>query len=383
MSGASRPLALALGGLIALAAGMGIGRFLYTPILPWMVEALGLSRGQAGLIASANYGGYLAGALVAATPLIAGSRRAWFLGALAASALSTAAMALVSSIAEFLLLRFVGGVASAFVLVFASALVLERLAGDARPWLSSLYFGGVGVGIAFSALMVAGLAALGQDWRALWLGGGIAAFAALAFVPALVPNRAELPLPPAPERGALERALVALVIAYGLFGFGYVITATFIIDIVRASPESRALETTVWLVVGLAGIPSVWGWTRAAQRVGIYRAFALACWTLAAGVVASVLWHTGAGLLFAGALLGGTIMGITALGLMGARRLARGDPRRMLALITASFGLGQIAGPYFAGVMHDATGSFLAPSLIAAGGLIFGGLLVLRSGARD
>ncbi len=383
MSGASRPLALALGGLIALAAGMGIGRFLYTPILPWMVEALGLSRGQAGLIASANYGGYLAGALVAATPLIAGSRRAWFLGALAASALSTAAMALVSSIAEFLLLRFVGGVASAFVLVFASALVLERLAGDARPWLSSLYFGGVGVGIAFSALMVAGLAALGQDWRALWLGGGIAAFAALAFVPALVPNRAELPLPPAPERGALERALVALVIAYGLFGFGYVITATFIIDIVRASPESRALETTVWLVVGLAGIPSVWGWTRAAQRVGIYRAFALACWTLAAGVVASVLWHTGAGLLFAGALLGGTIMGITALGLMGARRLARGDPRRMLALITASFSLGQIAGPYFAGVMHDATGSFLAPSLIAAGGLIFGGLLVLRSGARD
>ncbi len=383
MSGASRPLALALGGLIALAAGMGIGRFLYTPILPWMVEALGLSRGQAGLIASANYGGYLAGALVAATPLIAGSRRAWFLGALAASALSTAAMALVSSIAEFLLLRFVGGVASAFVLVFASALVLERLAGDARPWLSSLYFGGVGVGIAFSALMVAGLAALGQDWRALWLGGGIAAFAALAFVPALVPNRAELPLPPAPERGALERALVALVIAYGLFGFGYVITATFIIDIVRASPESRALEMTVWLVVGLAGIPSVWGWTRAAQRVGIYRAFALACWTLAAGVVASVLWHTGAGLLFAGALLGGTIMGITALGLMGARRLARGDPRRMLALITASFGLGQIAGPYFAGVMHDATGSFLAPSLIAAGGLIFGGLLVLRSGARD
>ncbi len=383
MSGASRPLALALGGLIALAAGMGIGRFLYTPILPWMVEALGLSRGQAGLIASANYGGYLAGALVAATPLIAGSRRAWFLGALAASALSTAAMALVSSIAGFLLLRFVGGVASAFVLVFASALVLERLAGDARPWLSSLYFGGVGVGIAFSALMVAGLAALGQDWRALWLGGGIAAFAALAFVPALVPNRAELPLPPAPERGALERALVALVIAYGLFGFGYVITATFIIDIVRASPESRALETTVWLVVGLAGIPSVWGWTRAAQRVGIYRAFALACWTLAAGVVASVLWHTGAGLLFAGALLGGTIMGITALGLMGARRLARGDPRRMLALITASFSLGQIAGPYFAGVMHDATGSFLAPSLIAAGGLIFGGLLVLRSGARD
>jgi len=383
MSAAPRPIALALGGLIALAAGMGIGRFLYTPILPWMVEALGLTKAQAGLIASANYGGYLAGALLAATPLVAGSRRAWFVGALAASALSTAAMALASSMAAFLLLRFAGGVASAFVLVFASALVLDRLAGEARPWLSSLYFGGVGVGIAFSALMVAGLAALGQDWRALWLGGGIAALVALALVPGLVPNRVELPLPPPRERGALDRALVALVIAYGLFGFGYVITATFVIDIVRASPESRMLETMVWLVVGLAGIPSVWGWTRAAQRIGIYRAFAIACWTLAAGVGASVLWHTSAGLLLAGALLGGTIMGITALGLMGARRLARGDPRRMLALITASFGLGQIAGPYFAGAMHDASGSFLAPSLIAAGALIFGGLMVLLTAGRS
>jgi len=382
MSGAPRPVALALGGLIALAAGMGIGRFLYTPILPWMVEALGLTKGQAGLIASANYAGYLAGALVAATPLIAGSRRAWLLGALAASALSTAAMALVSSMAAFLALRFAGGVASALVMVFASALVLERLAGDPRAWLSSLFFGGVGVGIAFSALMVAGLAALGQDWRALWLGGGIAALAALALVPGLVPDRAEAPLPAARARGALDRALIALIVAYGLFGFGYVITATFIIDIVRATPDSRVLETLVWLVVGLAGIPSVWGWTLAAQRIGITRAFALACWTLAAGVGASVLWHTGFGLLLAGALLGGTIMGITALGLMGARRLARGDPRRMLALITASFGLGQIAGPYFAGVMHDATGSFLAPSLIAAGGLVLGGLRVLRTGAR-
>jgi len=382
MSAALRPVALALGGLIALAAGMGIGRFLYTPILPWMVEALGLSKGQAGLIASANYGGYLAGALVAATPLIAGSRRAWFLGALAASALSTAAMALVSSMTAFLLLRFAGGVASAFVLVFASSLVLDRLAGETRPWLSSLYFGGVGVGIAFSALMVAALAAFGQDWRALWLGGGIAALAALAFVPGLVPNRAEATPPPPRERGALDRALVALVIAYGLFGFGYVITATFLIDIVRASPQARMLETMVWLVVGLAGIPSVWGWTRAAQLIGISRAFALACWTLAAGVGASVLWHTASGLLLAGALLGGTIMGITALGLMDARRLARGDPRRMLALVTASFGLGQIAGPYFAGAMHDATGSFLAPSLVAAGGLVFGGLLVIRRGER-
>src|SRR5205814_9107921 len=85
------PLVLAFGGLLALAAAIGVGRFVYTPILPPMVEALQLTKAQAGLIASANFVGYLAGALLAALSL-PGSRRAWLLGALALNAICLAAM---------------------------------------------------------------------------------------------------------------------------------------------------------------------------------------------------------------------------------------------------------------------------------------------------
>ncbi len=179
------------GGMLALAAGMGIGRFVYTPILPDMAAALGLSKSAAGLIASANFLGYLAGALLAALPHLPGGRRAWFLGGLAASAATTAAMALPDAMLAFLLLRFAGGVASAFVLVLGSALVLDRLAMLHRPGRAALHFAGVGVGIAASSMLVDALQAAGADWRSLWLASGVVSALAVPFAAWLVPDAAE------------------------------------------------------------------------------------------------------------------------------------------------------------------------------------------------
>ena len=130
-----------------MAAAIGIGRFIYTPILPPMAEGLHLTKGEAGLIASANFLGYLAGALAAASPRLPGGPRAWLLAALAASAVTTGAMAWPDGMAALLALRFVGGVASAYVLVLASALVLERLNAAGRGGLSAVHFSGVGTGI--------------------------------------------------------------------------------------------------------------------------------------------------------------------------------------------------------------------------------------------
>jgi len=287
----------------------------------------------------------------------------------------------------FLALRFAGGVASAFGLVSASALVLDRLAAVQRGRISALHFAGVGVGIALSAALVSGLLAVGADWRALWLASGAASLAAVLAVRWLVPDE-----PDARPRsaaavggtavGVADRGLAILVAAYGLFGFGYVITATFLVAIVRDAPETRAVEPLVWIVTGIAAAPSVALWTRMEERVGVPRAFATACLVEAVGVAASVLWTTVSGVLVAAASLGSTFMGITALGLVGARRLSGGDPRRTLALMTAAFGFGQIAGPAFAGLVHDRTGSFVPPSLAAACALVVAAALALRLAHR-
>ncbi len=54
---------LALGGAVAMGCAMGIGRFVYTPVLPFMAEAIPLTASEAGVIASANFLGYLLGAM--------------------------------------------------------------------------------------------------------------------------------------------------------------------------------------------------------------------------------------------------------------------------------------------------------------------------------
>lgn len=374
------PVPVILGGFVALAAAMGIGRFVYTPILPEMVAALGLSASEAGLIASANFLGYLLGALAASLPRFTAARRRWMLIGLLCSALSTGAMALTTMLPLFVALRFVGGFASAFVLVFSAALVMERLAAFDKAHLSSYQFAGVGTGITLSAVLVGQLARNDLDWTWQWIASGLLSIAACVAVGLLIG--------PAPQRGPAQGAatagngfrapMIALVLSYGLFGFGYVITATFLVQLVRTSPAIAPIEPVIWVIVGLAAIPSVAIWSAVGRRFGAAMGYALACLVEAAGVLASVLWVATPGTVLAAILLGGTFVGITVLGFVVVRRLATGDLARTIALMTAAFGLGQIVGPILAGWMHDMTGSFLLPSIAAAAALTVGAALVAR-----
>lgn len=373
------PVRLALGGLLSLAAAMGIGRFVYTPVLPFMIAQVPLSKADGGLIASANFLGYLVGALAASSGSLPGSRRMWFIGSLIASSALSFAMAWTDSIPVFMLLRFLAGLASAFAFVFSAALILDRLAQAGRPGLSALYFSGVGAGIAGSALIVSGLAAMGADWQGLWTGCGVISLALTVLIAWMVPGAAET-APPAPAKTGPRRlpaGLPQLIAAYGLFGIGYVVTATFIAVIARSDPALATAEPYLWLIVGLAAAPSIFIWNRIAARTGVPRAYALACVIEACGVALSVTATGPAGILLAAFLLGITFMGITALGLIEARRLSTGDPRRTIALMTASFGLGQMLGPSLAGFAAGSTGSFALPSAGAAICLLLAAGLVL------
>jgi predicted MFS family arabinose efflux permease len=255
---------------------------------------------------------------------------------------------------------------------------LERLTKAGYAGLSALCFAGVGIGIAVSAVLVAAMLHAGQSWRSLWLASGALSLAAAIVVGILLgPHSTSAPRD-GREKRAASRNLLDLIAAYGLFGFGYVITATFLVAIVRTTPTVRSLEPVIWFVFGLAAAPSVALWTRIATSLGTSRAFALACFVEAIGVAATVIWQTETGIFLSAVLVGGTFMGLTALGLMRARTLAAADTRRVLAYMTGAFGTGQIIGPAFAGVLSDRFGSFTLPSVAAVIALIVAAFLARR-----
>ena len=370
------PSLVALAGMLALASAMGISRFVYTPILPVMAASLGLGPGTAGLIASANFAGYLSGAIAATARRLPGGRRVWFVGSLAVSALTTMMMGFASGLPEFLLLRFAGGAAGAFVLVLATAAVIETLAEAGRNGLGALHYAGVGVGIALSAIVVALLNSQGVGWRTLWIVTGLIALA-LTPLPALA-LRWRAPLAGSAALSApIGRAMLPLSICHFLFGFGYAVTATFLIAMARAAPETRSVEPLIWTVVGVTAAPSLILWLWVAGRIGSRRAYAIASILESAGVLLAGGWPTPAGLLAGAALLGGTFMGITALGFSVARTAGGAGQERRFAIITIGFSLGQALGPVLGGALAEMSGNYWSASALAASALLLAAVLVI------
>jgi len=374
-------LRYALAGAMAMAIGMGIGRFAYAPILPGMMEGLGLSASDAGLIASSNYVGYLIGAILAGGAWGQGRERSMAYLGTGGTAVLTAAMGLTDAIPIFLLIRFLAGVASAFMMIFISTIIFNQLARTEQSGLQSLHFGGVGIGITVSAVLTAAVFLLGLDWQMNWFAAAaVSGLGFLAVVWLMGRDRYESPSqarrePPLRWTTPLAR----ITLAYAIFGAGYIVTATFLVAIVRQDEGGALVESGVWMAAGLAGAPSVWLWSRIARRVGLATAFGIGCMVEAVAVVASVAVGGYGAQLLAGALLGGTFIAVTAIGLQIGRSLAGDAPRRALAIMTAAFGVGQIIGPLLAGVAADSTGSFFVPSIGAAAALFASGLIGLSA----
>ncbi|WP_175700733.1 YbfB/YjiJ family MFS transporter [Burkholderia ambifaria] len=372
-----RARAAALACMIGLAVALGVGRFAFTPLLPLMLAdgSIGLKAGS--WLASANYAGYFVGAVSCAAVRIAPARMVRF--GLAATVLLTAAMGVGHLLSAWLVVRFVAGVVSAWTFVFVSQWGLRRLTELHAPEWSGVIYAGPGVGIVLTGLIGGALA--GHRAAPGWL--GFAALSAVLSVAiwrifgtapgAAAPARHTTPTA-APHDARRHRADAAwLVVLYGMPGFGYVITATFLPVIARAAlPAGSPWPDLFWPMFGAALIVGAIAAARLPGHWDNRLLLAAGCTTQALGIAAGIVWPNATGFSVGSALLGLPFTAITLFAMREARRLHGERAAGLMGYATASYGVGQILGPLVAAPLTARFGSFSPALWVAAGALLVG-----------
>jgi len=371
----------ALACMAALSVAMGLGRFAFTPMLPIMLHEGRIDLQGGGLLASLNYLGYFLGAVTCAALRV---RPATMVrGGLLATAALLLGMGLLHGFTAWGALRTLAGVMSAWVFVFASGWGLRRLAETGASQLAGVIYCGPGIGIAATGLLGGVAGRWGAD--AAWIGFGVLALGLIAAIwrifddGAVAATGGANPSAVAPPASSRDRADAGwLVGLYGLAGFGYIITATFLPLIARQALPGSSWPDLFWPLFGLAIVPGALIGSRAPpawdNRLLLSVAYALQ----ALGVVLTVAWPTVAGFALGSLLLGMPFTAITLFAVRDARRLRGNAAAGLIGYATASYGVGQILGPLFAAPLAHRTGSFAVPLLVAALGLGIGSLLFAR-----
>ena len=369
---------LILTGIAALTIAIGIGRFSYTPILPYMISELKLTTTDAGLIASSNYLGYLLGSLIPIFPQFPKNIRSIFIYSIFISIISLFAMGLTNTFEIFILIRFIHGVFSAFVLILGTSLIVSHVQKKGKIFLGTAHFSGVGLGMALSAIVVSYLGFLNFTWDELWFSIGILAiilsFQIIKFTPI---QKAEVKYN-LKSKHKTNLGFSLITISYGLYGFGYVAFGTFISTMSRLTPGLEKTEPFVWFVVGITGIPSVFFWNWFGSKIGNDIGLFLANLILGLGVLFSVLINNEFGIFISCILFGLSFVPITSMCLLEGQKRFSGSFIVSTAILTFSFSIGQMIGPYLSGLLTDYYGSFFFSMIVSGIVLIFGSLLMIN-----
>jgi hypothetical protein len=375
--------AVALAGMVSLAVAMGVGRFAFTPLLPMMLHDGTLTLAQGSWLATLNYIGYFLGAVFCLFIRPDAARMVRL--ALAATVLLTLAMAAPGGMFAWSLWRTAAGIASAVALVYTSAWCMQRLAELGRPALGGMIFSGPGVGIAVTGLSAFGMVGAGWTANAGWIAFGVLSLVLVAVVWWVFASRQQAAGAPAAAGSATDKApaprldkeTVALTLAYGLAGFGYIITATFLPVIARQAMPGSLWADLFWPIFG-AGVALG---ALAAMRIGLTQdnrtLLAWAYGMQATGVAIAVVWPTVTGFAVSSLLTGLPFTALVLFAMREARRLWGPHAPRLIGLMTASYGLGQIVGPPFATALVARTGGFAASLAGAAAALLVGALIYL------
>ncbi|SNY99254.1 YbfB/YjiJ family MFS transporter [Halomonas sp. hl-4] len=369
-----------LAGVFSQLLCIGVARFAYTPLLPVMQQQSWIGDADGGWLAALNYAGYMLGALLAATVRSIHVKDTLYRLCLVLAVLTTAGMALTEHFWLWAGLRFLAGFSSSGAMLLASGLIMHWLIQHHQRVELGIHFAGLGLGIVLAAVAVEAMLALSMNWQAQWWG-----FSVLA-VGLLVPAWRWLPRPTPAVPGASGSEAAAtpptrtfmrwMLAAYFCAGYGYVISATFIVTIVEREPLLAGAGNWTFALVGLAAAPAVMLWDLVARRIGYLSALIVAMGLQVIGIVLPAVTTSLAAVLFSAVLYGGTFLGCVSLVLTMAGRLYPASPARLMGKMTLAYGSAQIIAPALTGMLAEATGRYSVGLWLAGGFVALGALLL-------
>ncbi len=382
MNRQTSPTKVMIAGLFSLVLTLGVARFAYTPLLPVMMDGTLLTDSTGGWLATFNYFGYMCGALIASSISNLRLKDTLYRIGLIGAVVTTVGMGLAENIWLWAGMRFLAGLCSATGLLIGSGLILNWLIRHHHRAELGLHFGGVGIGIAVSAI-VAALMVDRFNWSEQWY-----IFAVLAAV-LVIPAWRWLPRPESGVGGVTLSGAVlednppprnwlwTLYAAYFCAGFGYVISATFLVTIVDSQPALQGNGGMVWLITGIAAAPACIVWDRIARRMGQLNALLLAYAFQIIGIILPALDSSLATVMISGALYGATFIGIVSLMLTMVGKFFPTRPAKPMAKLTLSYGVAQVVAPAVSGMMAEATGNYNGPLIIASAIMVVGMVLLV------
>ena len=367
------------GGILLLVVAMGISRFAFTPLLPFMRVDEGLSFQEAGWLASSNYVGYFVGALGAG--FIYRRKKGFLLSNVLLNTVSIIGMGLTHSFELWIVLRFIAGVTSGFIFVLTSSIIMDYLAKHLLTRWSGYAFSGIGIGIAISGLCVPFIETRFL-WEGTWIGLGLLSTTFIVLTLLLwrhiVVQDSERVAKTA-DTNIWRGFMPWLIIAYGLEGLGYIITGTFLVDIIYNIENLRGYASYSWVVVGIAAAPSAPFWMAMMSRFKpihvMFVAYILQVFGIALPVLSQTVWSV----LLSAFLYGCTFVGIVTLATGYGRQLFPRQSGAVVSILTTFYAIGQIIGPIIASRLEDHFNTFKAP-LVFASSIVFCALLILMSG---
>ena len=368
-----------LAGALLLLVVHTLGRFIYTPMLPRLVDDGLLTLQQGATIATWNYIGYLLGALIAMRWYSLDKIKLFLPWAVGFSVLSTFAQTQAETVGWLTLLRLINGITNGIVFVQVPSLILEWLNSRGKAALSGLVYLGVGAGLIISSLAV--------SLPAPWLQGAERWWpAALLALPMAVwgwrqlslIEVQEIPVASAPKNKQgkvvlFDRASIPLFLSYAGAGLGYILPMTFLPMLARLLLEqNHLLIDGSWLLVALSTLPAAWLWNRLGGSLGDGPALRLNYAVQLLGVLAVILLPGPAGIVLCALLVGNTFLGTVLLTQRLARSLHPHQGPKLSAALVALYGFTQLTGPWLTRLWLDAGGTLQSAFWFGAAALAWG-----------